>query len=459
MTEELKIPQLSLVVLVGVSSSGKSTWARKHFLPTETVSSDHCRGLVSDDENNQGVSPEAFRVLNLIVEERLRLGRLTVVDATNVKKEARQPFIELAKKYHVLPVAVAFKISERVGAERNTQRNDRRLPPYVLQQQAMNFRRSLGHLKDEGFAQVHVFDDVEAVEQTAIRRVPMWCDRRNETGPFDIVGDVHGCRSELEMLLTRLGYQRDEKNIYAPPEGRRIIFLGDLVDRGPDSVGVLKLVFDMLAAGRAFWVPGNHDDKFYRHLKGNPVKISHGLADTIQQLEALTSEERQALSERYLQRYRRLVDHLVLDDGKLAVAHAGMKAEMQGRAGGRVHSFALYGETTGEIDAFGLPVRANWAADYHGKALVAYGHTPTPEAEFIGNTINLDQGCVFGGKLSALRYPEREIVSVPALQTYYQPAKPFLTESEKAKPLETETSDWLDLEDVIDKRAIETRLR
>jgi protein phosphatase len=456
--QELKIPHLSLVVLVGVSSSGKSTWARKHFLPTEVVSSDHCRALVSDDENNQGVSPEAFRVLNLIVEERLRLGRLTVVDATNVKKEARQPFLELAKKHHVLPVAVAFKISERICAERNTQRADRHLAPHVLQQQAMNFRRSLGHLQEEGFAKVHVFESVEAVEQTRIQRVPLWCDRRSESGPFDIIGDVHGCRNELETLLKKLGCRRDETNIHLPPEGRRIIFLGDLVDRGPDSVGVLKLVLDLVEAGRAFWLPGNHDDKFYRHLKGNRVKISHGLADTIQQLEALAPEERQALTERYLRHYRRLVDHFILDGGKLVVAHAGMKAELQGRTGGRVRSFALYGETTGEIDAFGLPVRANWATDYHGKALMAYGHTPTPEAEFIGNTINLDQGCVFGGKLSALRYPEREIISVPALQTYYQPAKPFLKESEKAKSPETETSSLLDLADVTDKRAIETRL-
>jgi len=456
--QELKIPQLSLVVLIGASGSGKSTWARKHFLPTEIVGSDRCRGLVSDDENNQSVSPAAFRVLNLIVEERLRLGRLTVVDATNVKKEAREPFIEMARKYHVLPIAVAFKISERICAERNTQRADRHLAPYILQQQAMNFRRSLSHLKEEGFAKVHVFETVETLEQTLIQRVPMWCDRRGEIGPFDIIGDVHGCCRELETLLEQLGCRRDEKNIYAPPAGRRLVFLGDLVDRGPDSVGALKIVLDLVETGRAFWLPGNHDDKFYRHLKGNRVRISHGLADTIQQLEALAEAERQALIEHYTRHYRRLVDHFILDDGKLAVAHAGMKAEFQGRIGGRVRSFALYGETTGEIDEFGLPVRANWAADYHGKALVAYGHTPTPEAEFIGNTINLDQGCVFGGKLSALRYPEREIVSVPALQTYYQPAKPFLPESEKVQPLETEMSGWLDLEDVIDKRAIETRL-
>jgi protein phosphatase len=197
-------------------------------------------------------------------------------------------------------------------------------------------------------------------------------------------------------------------------------------------MGVLRLVLDMLEAGRAFWLPGNHDDKFYRYLKGNPVKISHGLAETIQQMQAFAEPERQALAERYMQQYRRLAEHLVFDGGTLVVAHAGMKAEMQGRTGSRVRNFALYGETTGETDEFGLPVRLNWAAEYRGKALVVYGHTPTPEAEFINNTINLDQGCVFGGKLSALRYPERELVSVPVLQTYYQPITPFLSEAQIA---------------------------
>ncbi|MDZ7292994.1 MAG: AAA family ATPase [candidate division KSB1 bacterium] len=423
--QELEIPRLALVVLIGVSSSGKSTWARKHFLPTEIVSSDACRAMLSDDENDQTVTPEAFRLLHFIVEERLRLGRLTVVDATNVQKEARQSLLALARKYYVLPIAVVFKISEQTCLDRAAQRTDREIPPYVIRQQSVYLQRSLDSLKEEKFTKVYILDGVEAIEQARIKRVPLWCDRRHDAGPFDIIGDVHGCRVELEMVLEKLGYQRDEKNVYWHPAGRRSIFLGDLVDRGPDSVGVVKVVLDMIEANRAFWLPGNHDDKFYRHLKGNPVQITHGLAETIQQFQALAEPVRRALAERYMQHYRRLSSHLVLDGGKLVVAHAGMKAEMQGRVGRRVRNFALYGETTGAIDEFGLPVRLNWAADYKGKALVAYGHAPAPEAEFVNNTINLDQGCVFGGRLSALRYPERELVSVAALQTYYQPEKPF----------------------------------
>jgi protein phosphatase len=426
MSQEIIIPRLSLVVLIGVSGSGKSTWARKHFLPTEIVSSDACRALISDDENNQTVSPQAFRLLHFIVEERLRLGRLTVVDATNVQIEARQPLMALAQQYHVLPIAVVFNLNESIYSERNARRADRHLEPYMLRRQAQNLQNSLVSLKEEGFSKIYIFESVEAVEQAIIKRAPLRCDRHHETGPFDLIGDVHGCFDELETLLEKLGYVRDEQNIFSHPQSRRIIFLGDLVDRGPNVVGVLQLVLGMLEAGGAFWLPGNHDNKFYRYLKGNPFRISHGLDKTIQQFEALPENERQALKERYRQHYRHLADHLILDGGALVVAHAGMKAEMQGRAGGRVRSFALYGETTGAVDQFGLPVRANWAADYQGKALVVYGHTPTPEAEFINNTINLDQGCVFGGKLSALRYPEREIISVPALQTYYKPAKSLL---------------------------------
>ena len=101
------------------------------------------------------------------------------------------------------------------------------------------------------------------------------------------------------------------------------------------------------------------------------------------------------------------------------VAHAGLKESYHGRSSGRVRSFALYGDTTGETDEYGLPVRYPWAQEYRGRAMVAYGHTPVPTAEWVNNTICLDTGVVFGGSLTALRYPEREIVSVPAERQWY----------------------------------------
>ena len=155
------------------------------------------------------------------------------------------------------------------------------------------------------------------------------------------------------------------------------------------------------------------------------------------------------------------MSHYVLDDGKLVVAHAGMKAEMQGRGSGKVRDFALYGETTGETDEFGLPVRFNWAAEYRGSAMVVYGHTPVPEPEWLNRTVNIDTGCVFGGKLTALRYPEKEFVSVPAARTYCEPARPFLPEEQQAPKLTAQQAhdDVLDADDVLGKRIVSTRLR
>jgi protein phosphatase len=217
----------------------------------------------------------------------------------------------------------------------------------------------------------------------------------------------------------------------------------------------LSLVMGMVEAGTAICVPGNHDMKLLQKLRGKDVKMAHGLADSVAQLEGESPEFRGKVSE-FLDS---LISHYVLDDGKLVVAHAGMKEEMQGRGSGAVRSFAMFGETTGETDEFGLPVRYNWAADYRGKAMVVYGHTPVTEAQWLNRTIDIDTGCVFGGKLTALRYPEKELVSVPAHRTYYEPAKPLAPpQSAAALSQQHEQDDVLDIDDVIGKRIIETRL-
>jgi protein phosphatase len=132
---------------------------------------------------------------------------------------------------------------------------------------------------------------------------------------------------------------------------------------------------------------------------------------------------------------------------------------MQGRGSGAVRSFCLYGETTGEIDEFGLPVRHNWAMEYRGKAKVVYGHTPVPEAEWLNNTIDIDTGCVFGGKLTALRYPEEELVQVPAAKVYCEPARPLDYAENQQLSHQHAHDDLLDIDDVIGKRVIQTRLR
>jgi protein phosphatase len=455
----ITIPELSLVVLIGPSGCGKSSFARAHFKPTEVLSSDFCRGLVSDDENAQEATNDAFDVLHYVARKRLAAGRLTVVDATNVQPEGRKPLVALAREFHVLPVAIVLNLPEKLCHERNQNRPDRQFGPHVVRNQSQQLRRSIRGLEREGFRHVFVLSTPEEVSSAAITRQPLWNNLKHEHGPFDIIGDVHGCYEELAALFVQLGYQIESgpagpKAI--PPDGRRAIFVGDLVDRGPKIPEVLRLVMNMVEDGTAFCVPGNHDMKLMRKLKGRDVQLTHGLADSIEQLDRETPEFKQAVIE-FLDD---MVSHYLFDDGKLVVAHAGMKEEMQGRGSGKVRDFALYGETTGETDEYGLPVRYNWAAEYRGKALVVYGHTPVAEPEWLNRTINIDTGCVFGGKLTALRYPEKELVSVPAQQTYYKSAKPFLAEEESAPALtaQQQLDDLLDIEDVIGKRIIETRL-
>lgn len=411
------LPELSLVVLIGVSGSGKSSFAKRHFKTTEVLSSDTCRGLVSDDENNQAATPDAFDLLQFIARKRLAAGKLTVVDATNVQPESRKPLVTLAREYHCIPVAFVFNLPERIAHDRNKARSDRTFGPHVIRQQSSQLKRSLRSLKREGFRHIHTFKTQEEVDAAAIERVPLWNDRRAEHGPFDIIGDVHGCHDELTELLTKLGYilettpspvtpvtedvedatrspagrirQEDpqigafetdanrgevdgtaaaSRPLLRHPEGRRLVFLGDLVDRGPDSPAVLKRVMRAVAA------------------------------------------------------------------------------------------------------------------EYRGPAIVVYGHTPIPEPEWLNRTINLDTGCVFGGRLTALRYPENELVSVQARKVYSVPAKPLdgigaslesaarsthdtdpggrseTTPSPRGMSAQQAHDDLLDFADVSGKRIIGTRL-
>jgi protein phosphatase len=453
---KLVMPELSLVALIGPSGSGKSTFARKHFKPTEVLSSDYARGLVSDDENDQSATNDAFATLHFIAARRLARGKLTVVDATNVQAEARKPLVELAREYHVLPVAIVFDLPERLCEQRNRGRPERNFGPHVIRQQSSQLKRSLRRLQKEGFRHVHILKSPEDVEAAEIERQPLWNNRKADHGPFDIIGDVHGCGDELEELLALLGYVPSDGGAWRHPAGRKAVFLGDLVDRGPRIPAVLKIVMAMVEAEAAYCVPGNHDMKLVRQLRGRDVQLTHGLAESVAQLEGESAEFRKHVGD-FLDD---LVSHYVFDDGKLVVAHAGMKEEMQGRGSGKVRAFAQYGETTGESDEFGLPIRYNWAAEYRGQAMVVYGHTPVPEPEWLNRTINIDTGCVFGGRLTALRYPERELVSVPAHRVYAVPARPLAAAQASAPGLSAQQvhDDLLDIADVTGKRLIATRL-
>lgn len=451
---KLAIPEFALVVLIGASGSGKSTFARTHFLPTETISSDFCRGLVSDDENNQAATKDAFDVLQYIAAKRLATMKLTVIDATNVQVEARQPLLRLARQYHAVPVAIVLDMPEGVCVARNQHRPDRNFGQRVVAQHRQQLRRSLKGLEREGFRRVYVLRTAAEVAGVTLEREPLWTNRTHEHGPFDIIGDVHGCFDELALLLARLGYEVNSGGVNPPP-GRKAIFLGDLVDRGPKIPETLRLVMGMVVAGTALCVPGNHDTKLMRALQGRNVQRTHGLADSLEQLEAEPPEFR----EQVRAFIHGLISHYVLDEGRLVVAHAGMKESMAGRASAAVRDFALFGETTGETDEFGLPVRYNWAEEYRGPAIVVYGHTPVPQPEWLNRTINIDTGCVFGGALTALRYPEQELVSVPALRQYAVPARPFPATPVSGMTAQQAHDELLDITDVTGKRLISTRLR
>ncbi|HEY9047121.1 MAG TPA: polynucleotide kinase-phosphatase [Ohtaekwangia sp.] len=465
MKKEIHIPELSLVTLIGISGSGKSTFARKHFKETEIISSDRCRALVSDNENNQAATEDAFQLLHYIAAKRLKNGLLTVIDATNIQREARASLVQLARQYHCIPVAIVLDIPEKVCAARNDVRPDRNFGSHVIYLQRSQLRQSIKKLKLEGFRHIYTLRSVEEVESvTHIIREKLYNDKKDVHGPFDIIGDIHGCFTELTELLTTLGYTVDrvpEEGInfgfqVTHREGRKAIFLGDLVDRGPDSPGVLRLVMSMVYTGIAYCVPGNHDAKLYRYLDGKQVQLKHGLQKTVEQL----ANESDLFRTQIKEFIDGLISHYVFDDGKLVVAHAGLKEEMHGRGSGAVRSFAMFGETTGEIDEFGLPVRYNWAMEYRGKAMVVYGHTPVPEAQWLNRTIDIDTGCVFGGKLTALRYPEEVLVSVKAKEVYEVPSRPIDFEKKQEVLSHQQQNDAiLDLEDVIGKRIITTRLR
>src|SRR5437899_1894998 len=335
---KLTIPELSFVVLIGVSGSGKSTFARKHFRSTEILSSDYCRGLVSDDENSQAATKDAFELLHFIARKRLAAGKLTVVDATNVQPESRKPLVEIAREFHCLPVAFVLDVPERVAHDRNKTRADRAFGPHVIRQQAQQLHRSLRGLEREGFRHVHVLKSLEEIEAAVIERQPLWNNLKHEHGPFDIIGDVHGCFDELVELLGQLGYEfgvpaladnafdrpqasghtaasTPEGGTPSPrhPQGRKLIFVGDLVDRGPKIPQVLKLVMNAVASDAALCVPGNHDMKLMRKLRGRDVQITHGLAESLAQL----ASEPEDLRKRVAEFIDDLVSQYVFDDAKL----------------------------------------------------------------------------------------------------------------------------------------------
>lgn len=415
---EITIADPSVVVLIGPPGCGKSTFAQRHFAATEILNPDQYRAMICDDEGDQDASRGAFRVLDLILGERLAHGgaHLSVVDATNVNKKYRDKILAAARTRDLAVTAIVFDLVEGENLNWNAAR-ERYVPTSVV----TSFRERMESVTDEALL-AEGFSTVYRIDPRADHNVNLVASGPNQryadTGPFDIIGDVHGCFDELVKLLLGLGYRAQPDGVVVHPEGRRAMFVGDLVDRGPASDKVLSLVFDMWRAGSALLVKSNHDDKFARWLKGNKVKIGHGLGSTIAQLGGET--RRELIAEQYLAWLQELPSHLVLDRGRLVVCHGGLPEKYHGRDSKKVTDLCMYGLTTNETDEHGYKVRIDWAAEYSGAAAVVHGHTViNGEPQWRNNVMCIDTGAVFGGALSALRWPEREVVSVPAAREYW----------------------------------------
>ncbi|ASN06506.1 bis(5'-nucleosyl)-tetraphosphatase PrpE [Virgibacillus necropolis] len=235
---------------------------------------------------------------------------------------------------------------------------------------------------------------------------------------IDVIGDVHGCIDELVELLHLLGYQKN-KETFVHPHNRIPVFVGDITDRGPNSLAVIELVYNMVVKHQvARYVPGNHCNKLYRYFLGNNIQVRYGLETTVEEYQALRQREQIKIRHQFMTLYEEAPLYLHLPDSNMIVAHAGIKEEYIGRTDKKVRTFVLYGDITGATHEDGRPIRRDWAQDYHGEPWIVYGHTPVLEPRMINNTVNIDTGCVFGNKLTAFRMPEKEIVSVQSRQPF-----------------------------------------
>ena len=387
----IEVPRLALVVLVGPAGAGKTTFARAHFRPTEVLSSDGLRAMVSDREGDLSATADAFQVLHLLAGLRLRRRRLTVVDAVSARPADRRPLLRLAAEHDCAAVAVVFDLAAELCVERDRGRGGRTVGEAVIRAQRQALTRSLPGLGEEGFGAVHVLGSPEAVASAVVRRVALPVERRWDGGPFDVIGEVRGRLRALQDLLERLGYRLapEPDGGAAHPEGRRAVLLGDLAGPGADGAGVLRLVMAMTAQGSALCVRGDRDDELAAALRGDPAP------DVRDQL-----AEARALGPRAHRFLEGLPSHLVLARGALVAVHAGISAELLGRDSPRVTTVCLRGEP-------------GWAGGYRGRALVVHGHEPVAGPSWRGRTLDLDTGCGLGGSLTALRHPELELVAVP----------------------------------------------
>lgn len=417
---ELEIPSPSVILVWGCEGSGAGAFAERLFGAQALRSRTLRRAISGEDEASREFAAQAQEVLANVAERRARgtRGLPLVIELEPWAGHDPLALATIARKAslpcHVLALAVPAR---RCRARRPD------LDVEDTSAQRRCYDQALGELSKRKGVTIEVLKEPDAI--TGWRGRPLSCDRRQERGPFDLIGDVHGCYAELLELLGALGYREDSELGYRHPEGRRLVFLGDLTDRGPRNLDSLRLAMRLVNEGEALAVRGNHDDKLARYLAGRKVNVSHGLQATVDEFESLPPDEAPEFRASAQEFLRSLPAHLVLEGGELVAVHGGLEERLIGREGGRVDSFALYGDPSGKLDAEGYPERRDWAESYRGEAWIAYGHTPTGHVRWRHRTICVDQGCVFGGALTALRWPERTTLSIPAHHAHSPPRGSF----------------------------------
>jgi len=403
----MKLKKRSLVLLAGPIGCGKSTFA-KRFFNTHIVSADIMREMIAGDAGNQTVSRDAFDLMNLLIDTKMRFDFPVIVDNLNHRPSARKDLYKLADKYGYNKVVIVFDKTDLKTCQAQNAGRERVVPREIVEKQYNTFRENLKFLKEEPIdlllnaseiTEAFEFDNRDTSPRAMINKVA-------------VIGDVHGCLPELLTLLQKL--DAEGFGDYKP------VFVGDFADRGPSNAGTLEVIADMVEQGRAMAVRGNHDDKLLRYLKGANIKAGHGLQETINQIEG--RQDAKEFKEKLLKFLGGLPLYLTLDQGKLIVVHGGIEDHMIGMPdAGDVRSICLYGKTTGLKDADGFPERIDWGAARVVTAdspIIVYGHQANPDPYIVNRTIDIDTGACFGGSLSAYVYPEGKIISVKAYARY-----------------------------------------
>lgn len=452
----ISLPDSGIVLLIGASNSGKTTLLNKwieegQLIRSEVISSDDYRLIVSDMdfvqwndrpkdeadllfEQYQALSAEAFRMMDEVLKSRCKLNKLTFVDATHLFPEDRKHFISIAKEYHVPITAIVLDIPEDVLLERDEHRANPRGKKRV-KQQYHNLKKGLRYIKKEGFRSVYFVrldDHVELVRKKNELVVDVGAG-------IDFIGDVHGCFEELITLLQKLGYKEDDEGLFTHPEGRKFMSVGDVMSRGPHSLESMLFFMKHVRQELAYMTDSNHGWKIVRWLDGRNVTLHHGdekVAEEFEQYEKMYGSEKTAELKEDLKSFLMSApSHYVLMKNGVYTAvctHAGIKDEYIGKTSPAISDFSRYGDTDG-FNEDGKPVRKDWFVHHKGSMLIIWGHDPKPQPLVINNTINIDQGVVFGGKLTALRYPETEFVSVKAAKDYSGDTDNPLIEWEKKR--------------------------